>query len=85
MLLKLVAGKDYFVLTTNVDHCFQKAGFDKTRLFYTQGDYGLFQCSLPCRQETYDNEAPIRQMVERQRDRRIPTELLPVCPAAAGP
>ncbi len=85
MLLKLVAGKDYFVLTTNVDHCFQKAGFDKTRLFYTQGDYGLFQCSLPCRQETYDNEAPIRQMVERQRDRRIPTELLPVCPRCGRP
>ena len=46
-LLSLVKGKDYFVLTTNVDHCFQKAGFDKHRLFYTQGDYGLFQCSAP--------------------------------------
>ena len=44
-LLKLVQDKDYFVITTNVDHCFQKAGFDKKRLFYTQGDYGLFQCS----------------------------------------
>lgn len=44
-LLKLVQDKDYFVLTTNVDHCFQKAGFDKHRLFYTQGDYGLWQCS----------------------------------------
>ena len=54
---KLVKDKDYFVLTTNVDHQFQKAGFDKHRLFYTQGDYGLFQCSQPCCQETYDNEA----------------------------
>ena len=47
-LLKILQDKDYFVLTTNVDHCFQKAGFDKERLFYTQGDYGLFQCSKPC-------------------------------------
>jgi NAD-dependent SIR2 family protein deacetylase len=65
-LFELVKGKDYFVLTTNVDHCFQKAGFDKKRLFYTQGDYGLFQCSQPCCQETYDNESLIRQMVEAQ-------------------
>ena len=65
-LLKLVSDKDYFVITTNVDHCFQKAGFDKKRLFYTQGDYGLFQCSEPCCQETFDNEALIRQMVEAQ-------------------
>ena len=55
-LLELVKEKDYFVLTTNVDHCFQKAGFEKERLFYTQGDYGLFQCSEPCCQETWDNE-----------------------------
>ena len=65
-LLQLVSGKDYFVITTNVDHCFQKAGFDKKRLFYTQGDYGLFQCSEPCCPETFDNEALIRQMVEAQ-------------------
>lgn len=65
-LRKLVQDKDYFVLTTNVDHCFQKAGFDKKRLFYTQGDYGLFQCSEPCCQETYDNESTVRQMVEVQ-------------------
>ncbi len=84
-LLALVKDRDYFVITTNVDHCFQKAGFDKTRLFYTQGDYGLFQCSLPCRQETYDNEAVIRQMAERQEDMRIPTELLPRCPRCGRP
>jgi NAD-dependent SIR2 family protein deacetylase len=65
-LLALVRDKDYFVLTTNVDHCFQKAGFDKKRLFYTQGDYGLFQCSEPCCQETYENGDAIRQMVEAQ-------------------
>lgn len=65
-LYELVRDKDYFVLTTNVDHCFQKAGFDKHRLFYTQGDYGLFQCSEPCHQETYDNEKVIREMVTAQ-------------------
>ena len=64
-LLKLVQKKAYFVITTNVDHCFQKAGFDKQRLFYTQGDYGLFQCSEPCRQETWNNETIIREMVRR--------------------
>lgn len=79
-LLKLVRDKDYFVITTNVDHCFQKAGFDKQRLFYTQGDYGLFQCSKPCHQKTYDNEAVIRRMVEVQQDMCIPTELIPKCP-----
>ena len=84
-LLQLVAGRDYFVITTNIDHCFQKAGFDKKRLFYTQGDYGLFQCSEPCRQETFDNEAVIREMAARQRDMRIPSELLPVCPHCGRP
>ena len=84
-LLKLVADKDYFVITTNVDHCFQKAGFDKKRLFYTQGDYGLFQCSEPCRPETFDNEAVIREMVKRQEDMRVPSELLPRCPHCGRP
>ena len=65
-LFRLVQEKDYFVLTTNVDHCFQKAGFAKKRLFYTQGDYGLFQCSGPCGAETFDNEVLVRQMVEAQ-------------------
>ena len=65
-LLRLVQDKDYFVLTTNVDHQFQKAGFDKHRLFYTQDDYGLWQCSVPCHNETYDNEAAVRKMVAAQ-------------------
>lgn len=84
-LLALVKDKDYFVITTNVDHCFQKAGFDKKRLFYTQGDYGLFQCSQPCRQETYENETVIRQMLEQQQNMQIPSELLPVCPHCGKP
>lgn len=84
-LLKLVQNKDYFVLTTNVDHCFQKAGFDKQRLFYTQGDYGLWQCSKPCHQKTYDNEAIVKKMVEEQMDRKIPSELVPHCPVCGAP
>lgn len=84
-LLRLVRDKDYFVLTTNVDHCFQKAGFEKKRLFYTQGDYGLFQCSEPCCQKTYENENMIRRMVTEQSDMRIPTELLPKCPVCGKP
>ena len=84
-LLRLVQGKNYFVITTNVDHCFQKAGFDKSRLFYTQGDYGLFQCSLPCHEKTYDNEAIIVKMIESQKDMRVPEELLPVCPVCGRP
>lgn len=95
-LLALVQDKDYFVLTTNVDHCFQKAGVNKKRLFYTQGDYGLFQCSEPCCQETFDNEGLVRQMVEAQGwhieadgtltepdgplKMCVPPELVPHCP-----
>ncbi len=84
-LLSLVRDKDYFVITTNVDHCFQKAGFDKKRLFYTQGDYGLLQCSEPCCRETFDNEDTIRQMIEQQECLRIPSELVPVCPHCGKP
>lgn len=79
-LLSIVKDKDYFVLTTNVDHQFQRAGFDKKRLFYTQGDYGLLQCTKPCCQKTWDNEDQVREMVEKQKDMRIPTELIPHCP-----
>ena len=84
-LLSLIEGKDYFVLTTNVDHQFQRAGFDKKRLFYTQGDYGLFQCSTPCCMETVDNEAIIKQMVAEQKDIRIPSALIPRCPHCGAP
>ena len=96
-LLSLVKDKDYFVVTTNVDHQFQRAGFDKKRLFYTQGDYGLFQSVNFENQHTYDNEAwvtkammaqgfekdanGIFQVPESGIAMRIPTELIPKCPA----
>ncbi|MBR1514164.1 MAG: hypothetical protein IJ622_07740 [Bacteroidales bacterium] len=90
-LMKLVQNKDYFVITTNVDHQFQKAGFDKKRLFYTQGDYGLFQCATPCHQKTYDNEEIVRKMIAAQQvetqnfaSLQIPTELVPKCPVCGG-
>ena len=84
-LLRLVADKNYFVITTNVDHCFQKAGFAKKRLFYMQGDYGLFQCSEPCCRKTYDNEISIRKMLEEQSDMRVSAELIPYCPICGKP
>lgn len=84
-LLKLVVDKDYFMLTTNVDHQFQLAGFDKKRLFYTQGDYGLWQCSEPCHQGVYDNETAVRQMWAEQREMRVPSELIPHCPRCGRP
>ena len=84
-LYELVKDKDYFVLTTNVDHQFQKAGFDRKRLFYTQGDYGLFQCSVPCHNSVYDNEKIIRDMVKQQKDMKIPTGLIPYCPVCGKP
>ena len=84
-LYELMKDKDHFVITTNVDHQFQKAGFDKKRLFYTQGDYGLWQCSEPCHQKTYDNEETVRAMFEQQKDMRVPTELVPRCPICGKP
>ena len=100
-LYKLVKDKDYFVLTTNVDHCFQKAGFDKHRLFYTQGDYGLIQCSKPCHKKTYDNEETVTNMVLSQGyeirngelvkpegvklKMTVPEELIPYCPECGRP
>lgn len=84
-LLAFVKDKDYFVLTTNVDHQFQLAGFDKKRLFYTQGDYGLWQCSKACHNKTYDNEYAVREMIAKQKNMKIPSELIPVCPVCGAP
>lgn len=85
VLKNLVADKDYFIITTNVDHCFQRTGFDKTRLFYTQGDFGLFQCSVPCCKKTYDNEEIVRRMVAEQKNMCIPSALVPRCPVCGAP
>lgn len=95
-LLALMQDKDYFVITTNVDHQFQRAGFDKKCLFYTQGDYGLFQSTNPANRKTYDNEEWVMQAMRAQgfiRDSdgvfqipqdgvsmKIPAALIPKCP-----
>ena len=84
-LLALLSGKEFFVITTNVDHLFQDNGFPQERLFYTQGDYGLWQCSVPCHEKTYDNEAVVRRMVAEQKAMRVPTELVPHCPRCGEP
>ena len=84
-LLNIVKDKDYFVLTTNVDHQFQLAGFDKKRLFYTQGDYGLWQCSRACHDKTYDNEETVRLMMKTQKNMKIPSDLRPKCPVCGAP
>lgn len=84
-LFSIVKNKNYFVLTTNVDHQFQRAGFDKKRMFYTQGDYGLFQCSNGCHNKTHNNEEIVRKMVALQKDMKIPTELIPRCPKCNKP
>jgi NAD-dependent SIR2 family protein deacetylase len=84
-LHKLIKSKNFFVITTNVDHQFQKARFPRERLFYTQGDYGLFQCAKPCHQKTYGNENAVRRMKAEQKDCRIPSGLIPRCPVCGGP
>lgn len=84
-LERILRGRNYFILTTNVDHKVQKAGLDKKRLFYTQGDFGLFQCSVPCSQETYDNRETIEKMVREQTDMKVPSDLIPVCPRCGEP
>jgi len=82
---KLVKDKNYFVITTNVDHFFQRSGFDKKRLFYTQGDYGLLQCKKPCHKKNYDNEEIIEKMFKEQNNMKVPKELIPSCPKCRGP
>ncbi len=80
VLRSILEDKDYFVLTTNIDHTFQRAGYPKDHLCYTQGDFGLFQCSRPCHTDTYDNYEILKAMHEQEKDMKVPTELIPHCP-----
>lgn len=79
-LLKLVEEKDYFVITTNVEHQFWINGFDDSRIFATQGDYGLLQCSKPCHDKLYSNKSQVFEWLDKTEDFKIPTELIPKCP-----
>ena len=83
-LYSIVKNKNYFVITTNVDHFFQRTGFDKKRLFYTQGDYGLLQCKTPCHQKNYDNKDIIEKMFATQKDMKVDKNLIPKCPKCGG-
>ena len=83
-LYDLVKNKEYFVLTTNVDHQFYKAGFDEKRIFATQGDYGKIQCQKACHSKTYDAKDLFRKMDKARRDCLIPSELVPKCPVCGG-
>ncbi len=80
----LVKDKDYFVLTTNVDSQFYKAGFDQMKIFATQGDYGKIQCQRACHQKVYDAEELFRKMDKERHDCLIPTDLVPKCPVCGG-
>ena len=79
-LLRLVKEKTYFVITTNVDAQFYKAGFDPQRIWAVQGDYGKLQCARGCHETLYDNRDLIMEMCEKQEDCRIPSKLVPRCP-----
>ena len=83
-LYDIVKNKGYFVLTTNVDHQFYKAGFDEKRIFATQGDYGKIQCQKACHPKTYDAKDLFRKMDKARRDCLIPSELVPKCPVCGG-
>lgn len=84
-LYSILHKKEYFVITSNVDHQFQINGFDKQRLFYMQGDYGLLQCSGPCHTKTYENESLIKNMVSTQKHLRILSKDIPLCPICHQP
>ena len=84
LLLNAVKGKDYFVITTNVDGQFEKSGFGKKRIFAVQGDYAYLQCADGCHEKLYYNENLVRKMVRQTKDCRIPSELVPRCPVCGG-
>ena len=83
-LLKLVEDKEYFVLTTNVEHQFWINGFDDERIFATQGDYGFLQCEKACHDKLYPNREQVFEWVEKTENFRIPSDLVPKCPVCGG-
>jgi len=83
-LYQLTRKKKYFVLTTNVEHQFWKAGFPDEKIFATQGDYGYIQCAFGCHAKLYDNEELIADMLKHTKECKIPSELVPKCPVCGG-
>lgn len=83
-LRRMAGGTDFFVITTNVDGQFAKAGFPPEKLFATQGDYRYLQCARGCHDRLYDNEALVREMAAHTVNCQIPSELVPRCPVCGG-
>ena len=83
-LMELASSKDYFVITTNVEGQFTKAGVEKSRFFEVQGNYGYFQCAKGCHDKLYNNEQIVAQMLSETADCRIPSSLVPKCPVCGG-
>lgn len=79
-LLNLVKNKQYFILTTNVDTQFEIAGFEKNKIFATQGDYSLLQCKYGCHNKLYNNKEMVQKWLEFTKDCKIPKALVPKCP-----
>ena len=80
----LIKEKDYFVITTNVDGQFEKAGFEKERVFETQGDYAYLQCENACHNKLYYNYDLVNEWLKNTKDCKIPSNLVPKCPVCGG-
>lgn len=83
-LYDLVKGKNYFVITTNVDSQFRKAGFDSDKIFEVQGDYGLMQCAVGCHPQLYSDKSTVEAILKHSHDLTVDTEYVPVCPVCGG-
>ena len=85
LLRELLETKPYHIITTNADNAFDVAGYDMDKVFHIQGEYGLWQCSRHCHDQTYRDDAAIRQMIAQQADMKIPYDLIPRCPRCDAP
>ena len=83
-LCSLVKEKDYFIITTNVDGQFEKAGFEKEKVFETQGDYAYLQCEIACHNKLYYNYDLVNEWLKNTEDCKIPSSLVPKCPVCGG-
>lgn len=84
-LKEMLETKPYHIITTNADNAFQVADYDHNKVFHIQGEYGLWQCSQFCHQQTYRDDFLIRRMVAEQKDMKIPRDLIPYCPKCGAP
>ena len=81
---EMIKDKEHFVLTTNVDHQFFKAGFADEDIFATQGDYGLIQCEKGCHNKTYNAINMFKQMNQARKECLVPSYMVPKCPVCGG-